>query len=200
MLDNNDAFTTSLAKTNDEEPLPSTAMNELSVEGGTVSARPAKLQVQLHEIEEVSGVNSRIVFNVPQSDGSHAVWIEYHFGGTKRWVVNETYYQGQQWNYLDVSNLPVGRGKYVTWWRYKSDGWSEVGEKPLNVIAAPVIDGSDDVQVIIDTVTGSAGGGGEVTVVRSGFGTVMSETKTVGGDKRWSLKLLGSVGDRKSVV
>lgn len=175
---------------NDEEPLQSDAVRELYDEDGKLYLDVDKLQVERDHYTEDSATISRIVFNVPHSNGSHQVWIKYvHSSGT--WdVVRGAWYQGVKWNVLDVPGLPEGPGYYWTQWHYEGNP-SKIGYKHINVKSRPVMDGGDE-QVVVDSITGFAGGG-QVTVVQSRFGTVMSESKASSGDFYWSLKLLESV-------
>ncbi|TBN38245.1 hypothetical protein [Pseudomonas sp. BGI-2] len=192
MSDEENPITTSLLKSIDEEQLQSNAVSEPSVNSETVDLDVAKLQVQRDSFTEVSGTTSRIIFNVPQSDGSHQVWIKYHIGATVTDLITGAWYKGVQWNTLVVRNLPVGVGYYSTQWNYKGH-WSVLGRKNLDVRAAPVVDGNDTVQIFVDSITGTAGYESQVTVVRTNTGTVLSETKVVGRDNRWSLGLLDTV-------
>ncbi|MCP1441286.1 hypothetical protein J3D54_000418 [Pseudomonas sp. GGS8] len=188
MSDEKDISATSPANSNSEEPLQINAVSERSGDDGTVKLALDRLEVQRENETEVSGTSSQIVFNVPQRNGEHQVWIKYITGPDVRTIVDGVFYKGNVFNYLSVHDLPVGEGYYQTQWKYGSQ-WSELGYKRLSVRSAPVIDGADGMLINV-VISGAAGAGGQVTVVRSGDPTtIMSETKTVGDNNRWSLML-----------
>jgi hypothetical protein len=175
----------------DEEPLKSDSVRELYDSDGRAYLKVDKLQVQRDDIIEESSLTCRIFINVPHSEGSHKVWINYihPFVGVLP-VIPGAWFKGQQWHMIDIPNLQIGFGTFWTQWEFKGIQ-SEVGYKIIDVKSRPVMDGGDE-QVVVDSITGSVGGG-QVTVVRSGSGEVMSESKASGESFNWSLKLLERV-------
>ncbi|MDR7284272.1 hypothetical protein J2X84_003105 [Pseudomonas corrugata] len=85
------------------------------------SLAPQPLQIQFWEFEELFDTTAKIVFNVPQSDGEHQVWIKYYAAGYYKSVCDGESFKGMQWNTREHSEFPQGQGYYLTWWNYKGE-------------------------------------------------------------------------------
>jgi len=84
------------------------------------SLAPDPLQIQLWEIEELFETTAKIVFNVPQSDLEHRVWIQYFGPDYYKSICAGELFKGMQWNARENTEFPQGQGYYDTWWHYGS--------------------------------------------------------------------------------
>ncbi|MGF6666705.1 hypothetical protein [Pseudomonas monsensis] len=163
---------------NQEPPLLSDGM---SPDGQYVGP----LEIRDWEFSEIVDTNSSIIFNVPQSDGEHQVWIDYYGpNGYHVKLLEGAWYWGQQWNECRATGLPEGYGEYSTIWRYKTD-WSETRNKPVFVRKLPVITGKDELTA---TVLGTGVTSGYLDIVQDSTNLSMSPA-ILGNQANWTLKV-----------
>ncbi|WP_256586272.1 hypothetical protein [Pseudomonas sp. Irchel s3f10] len=173
----------------EQEPLLS---NGVSPDGQYVGP----LQIQLWEIIETVDTNSSIIFNIPQSDGEHQVWIDYHGpNGYFRNCLVGKWYPGVQWNEYRATDLPEGNGYYATQWNYKGN-WSERRDKRVFVRKLPVITGKDEFAA---TVYGTGVTSGRLEIVENLTGQSFSPQIT-GTLNNWSIKLSDGLKPRSYSV
>ncbi|WP_246376030.1 hypothetical protein [Pseudomonas crudilactis] len=173
----------------EQEPLLS---NGVSPDGQYVGP----LQIQLWEIIETVDTKSSIIFNIPQSDGRHQVWIDYYGpnGYFRNCLVGE-WYPGVQWNEYPATDLPEGNGYYATKWNYKGN-WSERRDKRVFVRKLPVITGKDEFAA---TVYGTGVTSGRLEIVENLTGQSLSPQIT-GTLSNWSIKLSDGLKPRSYSV
>jgi hypothetical protein len=149
----------------------------------------APLEIQRWEFTDYSDTNGLIIFNVPQSDGEHQVWINY-FGpnGYFRKLVEGRLYKGKQWHEYRATGLPEGNGYYDTQWKYHSH-WSEKRNKHVIVRKLPVITSADTWTA---TISGTGVSSGYLQIVEDGTNKDMSSQIT-GTLANWSIKLFAGL-------
>ncbi|MBU6957720.1 hypothetical protein KRR23_08190 [Pseudomonas sp. CVAP len=149
--------------------------------GSTIALDP--LQIQRYESEELFDTVASIVFNVPQSDGEHQVWIQYFGPDYFEWISEGEWYKGVRWNIKENTNFPQGQGFYVTWWNYYEQQ-SPSRRKYIFVASKPRITTYDQT---INSVRGVEGRFGALRVVEHITAREMSSTFSSSGS--WSKTL-----------
>jgi hypothetical protein len=135
--------------------------------------------------------NTKLTFYIPQSDGTHPVWIDYHCGSYYERVVNAREFKAGEWHTVEISGL-VGEGgaRFDARWRYYGEDSDWTSQHAQMWPEATF----DSRLIIADgELRGTARGQHIITVVRPGSGTALTETVTATSDNTWTAKLLPDV-------